>query len=91
MARSTGPILLVGGITVFNQVVLHAQPFDWKVPIATGIAALTFAGLEQISAELAVGLAWVALGAVLFTRLNPAIPAPAESLALTLSGKKTTS
>jgi hypothetical protein len=91
MSRSTGPVLMIGAITMGNEVVLHSQPFDWKVPIATGIAALVFAGLEQISPELAVGLAWVGLVAVLFTRLNPAVPAPAESLASTLSGKKTSS
>ena len=88
MAQSTGPILAIGGITVFNEVVLHTQPFNWKVPIATGIAALAFAGLEKVSSELAVGLAYVGLVAILFTRVNPAVPAPAESLADVISGKK---
>lgn len=87
MAASTGIVLMIGGITVFNDVVLNAQPFTWKVPIATGIAALLFDGLEHISPELAVGLAWVGLVAVTLTRINPNVPAPAESLMNTLNGK----
>jgi hypothetical protein len=88
MARSTGIVLAVGGITVFNEVILHSQPFNWKVPIATGIAAVMLGGLENLSPELAVGIAWVALVAVSLTRVNPNVPAPAESLAAVISGKK---
>ena len=88
MARSTGIVLAVGGITMLNEVILHDQPFNWKVPIATGIAAVMLAGLENLSPELAVGIAWVALVAVSLTRINPNVPAPAESLAAAISGKK---
>ncbi len=88
MAASTGPVLAVGGITLLNETVLHAQPFNWKVPIATALAALALAGVERLSPELAVGIAYVSLVAVLFTRVNPTVPAPAESLANLVSGRK---
>ena len=88
MARSTGPIIAVGAITLANQTVLHAEPFDWRVPIATGLAALVLAGVERVSPELAVGIAYIALVAVLFTRLNPNVPAPIESLAAVMAGRK---
>ncbi len=88
MARSTGPVLAIGAITVANEVVLHNGTFTWKVPIATGIAALMLAGLEQVSPALAVGIAWVSLAAVLFTRVEPGTPAPAESLADLISARK---
>ncbi len=88
MAHSTGPVLAIGAITVANEVVLHSGTFTWKVPLATGIAALMLAGLEEVSPALAVGIAWVALAAVLFTRVDPNIPAPAESLANIISARK---
>jgi hypothetical protein len=80
MAKSTGPALMIGGITVFNEVILNGKPFNWRVPVATGFVALGLAGLEHVSQELAVGLAWTALVVILFTRVSPDVPAPAESL-----------
>jgi hypothetical protein len=87
MAKSTGPALMIGAITLGNDVILNGQPFNWRIPVATGIVALGLAGLEHVSQELAVGLAWTALVAILFTRVNPAVPAPAESLAALTKGK----
>lgn len=88
MARSTGVILAVGGITIFNDVVLQNRPFNWKVPIATGIAALAFTGAEHVMPDVAVALAWLALVAVVFTRVDPSTPAPAEALIETIGGRK---
>lgn len=79
MARSTGPVLLVGGIVLANNVILNGKSPDLKIAIGTGVAAGAFALLERISEPLAVGLAWTALVAVLFTRMDPAVPSPAES------------
>lgn len=79
MSRSTGPILAIGGITLVNQSIVHAQPIDWKVPIATGMAAGAFALMERAMPDVATGIAWLALVTLLFTRLNPGIPSPAES------------
>lgn len=78
--RTTGPILAIGAITVANASLLHGKPIDYRVPIATGIAAGAFALAEKAYEPLAVGLAWVALVAVLFVRLTPGVPSPIESL-----------
>lgn len=80
MAQTTGPILAVGGITVFNQTVLNNKPIDWRVPIATGFLAGGFALFEKGNAQVAKGVAWIALLTVLLARVDPKTPSPAESL-----------
>ena len=80
MARSTGPILAVGAITMVNQSILHAQPIDWRVPVATGVAAVAFSLLEHAAPTLAVGAAWIALVAVLLGRADGKTPSPSETL-----------
>lgn len=79
MARSTGPILAIGGITIANQTLLNGQPLDWRVVVATGGAALLFGLVEKASPELAVGLAYIGLVTVLLVRVDPKTPSPAES------------
>lgn len=79
MAKTTGIILAIGGISIANQVIFNDQEMDWKVPIATGIAAMTFSGIEKINPQIGVGLAYVALVAILFTRIDPKVPSPTES------------
>lgn len=61
MAKSTGPILAVGGITLFNKWLGNDQGFDVKIVVATGIAAGVLALLEKASPQLAVGIAYIAL------------------------------
>lgn len=89
MARSTGPMLAVGAITVANQSLLakDQQPIDWRIPIGTAIAAGGLALLERVSEPLAVGLAWVALVTVLFVKLDSKTDAPAENILRILGGK----
>lgn len=77
--RTTGPILAIGGITLANQSIVNGQPINWRIPIATGIAAGMFALAEKGTGDVAVGLAWLALIGVLFVRLQPGVPSPAES------------
>ena len=79
MAKSTGPILAIGGITIANNTLLNGEPLDWRVIVATGGAAMLFALVEKASPELAVGLAYIALVTILFARTNPKVPAPAET------------
>lgn len=79
MGRSTGVILAIGGVTTANRVVFNEEDMDWRIAIGTGIAALAFAGLEKVNEQAAVGLAYVALVAVLFTRIDPGVPSPTES------------
>ena len=79
MSRSAGPVLAIGAITVANAVVLNNQPFDWRVPIATGLAAGLFTLAEKAWAPGAVGLAWLALVTTLFVPLDQRVPAPVIS------------
>lgn len=78
MAATTGPILALGGITFGNKL-LHGD-VDWRVPVATGFAAMIFGGFERLHAPLAVGIAWIALASVILTRVDPKVPSPAETL-----------
>jgi len=80
MAKSTGPMLAVGAITLANRSLLNAKPIDWKIPIGTAIAAGGLALIERASPNIAVGLAWIALVTVLFVRVDRTVPPPAESL-----------
>lgn len=61
MARSTGVVLAIGATTMVNQTVFNGQPVNWRVPIGTGIAAVSLALLERVSEPFAVGIAWIAL------------------------------
>jgi hypothetical protein len=79
MAESTGPILAIGAITVANRVVFNDEPMDWKVPIATAMAAVLFAGAERAVGRAPVYLAYLGLVTIAFARVDPAVPAPAET------------
>lgn len=79
MSKTTGPILALGGITIVNQSVFHGEPMDWRVPIATGLAAVGFSLAERAWPQGAEILAWTALLTVLLTRTNPKVPSPTES------------
>lgn len=88
MARSTGVILAIGGITIVNRTILNNQPMDWRIPIATGLAAGAFTLLEKGWEDGAVGLAWLALVTTLFVRLDKNVPTPVESFESFWSGSK---
>jgi hypothetical protein len=81
MAETTGPILAIGGITLANKSLFNNEPFDWRIPIATGLTAGAFALLEKLWAKGAVAFAWLALVTVLLVRLPGQKKAPVESLA----------
>lgn len=65
MARSTGPVLIAGGISFGNQW-LGDGNLDLKILVATGVAAGGLALLEQVPglAGFAAGVAWIAVLAV---------------------------
>lgn len=79
MSRSTGVILAVGAISLGNAVIVNEQPINWRIPIATGIAAGMLSLIEKASEPLAVGIAYIALVTVLFVRVQPNVPSPVES------------
>jgi hypothetical protein len=82
MAESTGPILAIGAITVANRSIFHDKEMDWRVPAATGLAALMFTGAERVWGQGARMLAWTALIAVCLTRIEDDVPSPVESALL---------
>lgn len=79
MSQTTGIVLATGAVTVVNQSVFNGQPFDWRVPIATGISAVGFTLAERVWPEGAKILAWTAFLTIMLTRVNPKVPSPAES------------
>lgn len=79
MAKSTGPILAIGAITMVNNSIFHSEPVDLRVPIAAGIAAGVFALVEQGWEKGAVFISYLALLTVLLTRTSPNVPSPTES------------
>lgn len=79
MSRTTGPILALGTITVVNATVFNGRPMDWRVPIATGLAAVGFSFAEKAFPDGAQVLAWTALLTTLVTRMDPKTPSPVES------------
>ena len=79
MSRTTGPILALGAITVINDTVFQDKAMDWRIPIATGLAAVGFSFAERAFPDGAQVLAWTALLASLVTRMDPSVPSPVES------------
>lgn len=79
MAASTGPVLAIGAITVINRTVFNDKPMDWRIPIATGIAAALFGLAEKAVGNVARNVAFLALAAVVLGRVDPKVPSPAES------------
>lgn len=77
--KSTGPILAAGGVALFNKMIVREQPPDWRVVTGTAIAAGGLALVETFLPKPAVVLSWSVLVAVLFVRLDPGTPAPAEA------------
>ena len=61
MSASTGIILAAGGISFGNKWLFEHQSPDFKILLATGVAALMLSGAEHVNKELAVGIAWIAL------------------------------
>lgn len=79
MSATTGPVLAIGAITMANRSLLHDKPVDWRIPVATGLAAVLFSGAERVWADGARMLAYTALVAVCLSRIDPDVPSPVES------------
>jgi hypothetical protein len=94
VARSTGIVLAVGGISFANEAVFAPlstggsirSDWNWRIIPASFVAAALLGGLEQLSERLAVGLAYIALITVVFARTGKA-PSPAENLVKVLGYK----
>lgn len=79
MSKAIGPILATGLVTVVNQSVFHNKPMDWRVPIATGLAAVSVSLIERASQPVAQILAWTTFLTVMLARTDPKVPSPVES------------
>ncbi len=79
MSRVTGPVVAIGAITVINRSVFNGKAIDWKVPVATVVAAGLLELAERAVGDVAVWIAYLALTAVVLTRVDPEVPSPAES------------
>lgn len=90
MSATTGIVLATGGITLANASIFHDKPIDWRIPIASGLAAMGFSLLEKAAPQAAVMMAWTGFLVVLITRTDPSTPSPTESLLTwwTQGGKK---
>jgi hypothetical protein len=79
MSKTIGPVLAIGTMTIINGSIFHNRPMDWRVPIATGLAAVGFSLAERVWEQGAVILAWTAFLTVLLARTDPNTPSPIES------------
>lgn len=94
MAESTGYILAAAGIAAANEAIFVPaatgrplwKDFNWRIVPATAVAALTLAGLEQLSPPLGKGLAMLALLTVLMLPVGNA-PSPVENVSKMLGLK----
>jgi hypothetical protein len=68
MAKSTGPMLAVTGISFANQW-LGNNHLDIKILVAGGVATVILAGVEQIpgAQPIAVGIAWITFITLMIT------------------------
>ena len=85
MAKSTGPILAAGGLTWANQTILadEISPDDdipritVRIAVATSLLAGLLFGIEKVSPNVAVALAYTALATTLLVRIQGK-PTPLE-------------
>lgn len=82
MAASTGILLTAGAISFGNEWVHNPAHPNWKIPVATLVAAVMFAGLEHVPAgePFAVGVASIVLVGALIGTFTPGVPSPAQQL-----------
>lgn len=69
VATATGIILVAGTITFANEW-YQTKQINWRVPVATTLAALVFEGISHVNDHAATGLAWMALLVAMLTKFN---------------------
>lgn len=79
MGASTGPVLATGALTVVNQTIFNGKPMDWRIPIATGLAAIGFNLAEKAWPTGVEILAWTMFLTSLLARTDPKQPSPVEN------------
>lgn len=66
MSDSTGVVLAATGISFVNKWVSTDQ-VDLAIPLAGGLVALLFDGIERLNHTAGVGLAWLMMISVILT------------------------
>jgi hypothetical protein len=79
MAAATGVILVAGTITFSNEW-YQTGKVNWRIPVATMLAAAIFDGLAKVDERAALGLSVIALIGAFTTKFN------GKSVADTVSG-----
>lgn len=87
MPATTGPILAMGTITLVNSSFVHNKPIDWRIPIATGLGTIIFAGLEKVNSDFFKAITYLGLVTILFSRTQKNVPSPTESMLDWWNGK----
>jgi hypothetical protein len=80
MAKSTGPMLLVTGVSFTNQW-LGNDDLELKILVAGAVATGGLALIEKIpgAEPIAVGIAWISFITLMFTRIGGK-PSPVDNL-----------
>lgn len=68
-STATGIILIAGGITFTNEW-YQTHSLNWRVPIATVLAAAVFDGLAKLDDKAAVGVSIIVLIGAFVNRIN---------------------
>jgi len=83
MSKSTGPILVAGGLTWANQTILadtietNTPDVTVRIAVATALLAGILFGIEKVSPNVATALAYTALVTTLLVRIQGK-PTPLE-------------
>lgn len=70
MANTATTLIITAGTITFANEWYQTKQINWRVPLATIIAALLFDGLSHVNERAATGLAVMALLVSLLTRFN---------------------
>jgi glucokinase len=81
MANTATTLIITAGTITFANEWYQTKQINWRVPLATVLAALLFDGLSHVNEKAATGLAIMALLVSLLTRFNG--HSVAETLAVT--------
>jgi hypothetical protein len=79
MSATTGPILAIGAISFGNEFI-QTKNLNFRIVLATGIAAGILSLMERLSVELAVGITWIALVTELLAPPKPGLKSPVQEL-----------
>lgn len=89
---------MAGSITAANEAIFAtqkgkspdwAQSFNWRIIPATAGLALALTGLEKLTPQFAVGLAWLTLATVLIVPFGNA-PTPLENFTSLIETQRNT-